>query len=93
MLFTEEGKQHRAGLWLVRGEAAYARACFATARAALDPEDRPRVLAGSIMAAVYEGLLSGVERAGDRVLEAEPRLSATRRLWIAGRTLLRERMA
>lgn len=78
---------------LVRGEAAYARSRFAAARAALDPEDRPRVLAGSIMAAVYEGLLSRVERAGDRVLDTELRLSAPHRLWIAGLTLLRERRA
>ncbi|HEX6850427.1 MAG TPA: squalene/phytoene synthase family protein [Candidatus Polarisedimenticolaceae bacterium] len=77
---------------LVLGEAAYARSRFAAARAALDPEDRPRVLSGSIMAAVYEALLSRIERAGDRVLDAELRLSAARRLWIAGRTLLRERL-
>jgi phytoene synthase len=78
---------------LVRDEAAYARTRFAIARAELDPEDRTRVLSGSIMAAVYEALLARIERAGDRVLDHDLRLSAARRLWIAGRTLLRERLA
>ena len=78
---------------LVRDEAAWARSRFEAARAALDPEDRPRVLSGSIMAAIYEALLDRIERAGDGVLDADLRVRSIRRLWIAGRTLLRERRA
>lgn len=78
---------------LVRTEAAYARERFAAAGAALDAEDRPRVLSGQIMGGVYEALLSRIERAGDAAVEGKVRLSSFSRAVHALRTWRRERRA
>jgi phytoene synthase len=76
---------------LVRAEAAYARECFAAAERALHPEDRPRVLSGRIMGAVYEALLTRVEWAGAAVLESRVRLPALSRAAVALRVVAAER--
>lgn len=77
---------------LIREQAAYARSRFAAAREALPPGERPRVLAGEIMAAVYRRLLAKIERCGSSVLDRKPRVSAARRGWIAARMLLWSRL-
>ena len=78
---------------VVREQAAYARARFDEARAALPGGERRRALAGQIMAAVYRALLRKVERAGSGVLDRAPRVSAPRRAAIALGVVLRETAA
>lgn len=78
---------------VIREQAAYARARFEEARAALPARERRRALAGEIMAAVYRALLRKVERAGSRVLDRAPRLSRPRRAAIALGVVLREAVA
>jgi phytoene synthase len=76
---------------LIREEAAYARNCFAEAERLLPAPERSRVVAGEIMAAVYKALLRRIARAGDGVLDRRIGISAMRRMWIAGRLLVRRR--
>ena len=75
---------------LVRSEAAYARSCFSAAEGSLPIAERRRVLAGSIMGAVYQALLAKIEKAGARVLERRISVSGPRRAWLALRCLLRD---
>ena len=91
-LRSPSGASRRRIAALVRDEATFARGRFAAARAALDPADRRRVLSGTIMAAVYEDLLTRIEREGDRVLDRDLTTGAARRLGIALRTIVRERL-
>jgi len=76
---------------LIREEASYARNCFAEAERLLPAQERSRVVAGEIMAAVYKVLLRRIARAGDGVLDRRIGISAMRRTWIAGRLLIRRR--
>lgn len=76
---------------LVRAEAAHNRGLYAEAERLLPPEERPRVLAGEIMAAVYRRLLRRVERAGHTVLDRPVRLSSLERGWVAAGVLVRRR--
>jgi phytoene synthase len=76
---------------LIREEAAYARSCYAEADRLLPVEERPKVLAGEIMAAVYKALLESIERAADGVLDRRVRVSGIRRAWIACTHLMRRR--
>jgi phytoene/squalene synthetase len=74
---------------LIHEEAAWARERLAAARRSLPGRERPRVLAGEIMASVYEDLLRRVERAGGDVLDHAPRLPGWRRAWVAVRARAR----
>lgn len=74
---------------LIRAEAAYARGLYAEAERRLPPEERPKVLAGQIMAAVYRRLLRRVERSAHGVLDRPVRLSSLERGWVAAGALLR----
>jgi len=76
---------------LIREEAAYARSCYAEAGRLLPDEERSKVLAGEIMAAVYRALLQRVERAADGVLDRRVRVSGIRRLWITCTHFMRRR--
>jgi phytoene synthase len=76
---------------LIREEAAYARERYAEAERLLPSEERHRVMAGEIMAAIYKNLLSRVEREGDAVLDRRMVVSGLRRAWIALRLLIRRR--
>jgi phytoene synthase len=74
---------------LIREEAGYARGLYAAAQRLLPREERPKVLAGEIMAAVYWRLLRRVERSAHAVLDGPARLSALERGWVAAGTLMR----
>jgi phytoene synthase len=76
---------------LIREEAAYAHSCYVEASRLLPVEERPKVQAGEIMAAVYKALLQSVERAGDGVLDRRVSVSGIRRAWIACTHLMRRR--
>jgi phytoene synthase len=76
---------------LIRQEAAYAAGCYEEAGRLLPAEDRSRVIAGEIMAAVYRALLDRIESAGADVLDRRIKISALRRVWIAGRILMRRK--
>lgn len=77
---------------LIRAEAVYARGLYAEAERRLPREERPNVLAGEIMAAVYKRLLRRVERDARRVLDRPVTLSSLERGWVAAGTLLRRRL-
>lgn len=77
---------------LIRSEVAYARGCFVAAERALPPVERPRVLAGRIMAAVYQALLRKIERAGSHVLDRRVALSGAYRGALAMGVVLRDRL-
>jgi phytoene synthase len=85
----DEGARRRLTA-LIREEAAYARGRYAEAERLLPDEDRPKVLAGQIMGAIYHRLLTRVERAGHRVLDRKVQVSSLRRGWIAAGLLLRQ---
>lgn len=76
---------------LIRSEAAYARECFAAADRLLPPDERPRVLAGRIMGAVYAKLLERIEWAGASVVDERVRLSTSARIAVAFRVVAAER--
>jgi len=74
---------------LVAEEADFARARFAAAREALPAAERPRVVSGEIMAAVYRALLEKIARRPEAVLEGPPAISTPRRAAIALRVWTR----
>jgi len=74
---------------LIHAEAAYARSLYREAESRLPREERPKVLAGEIMAAVYRRLLRRVERAAHEVLDRPVRLSSIERGWVAAGALTR----
>lgn len=76
---------------IVREEAEYAESRYREAERLLPAVERPRVIAGEIMAAVYEELLQRVKRAGGGVLDRKVRISRLRRGMIALRILLSRR--
>ncbi len=77
---------------LIRGEAAYARACYEAAERSLPVAERSRVLAGRIMGAVYATLLRKIERAGAGVLERRLSVSTPRRALLAAGLVIRDRL-
>lgn len=77
---------------LIRAEAAYARGLYDEAERRLPAAERPKVLAGEIMAAVYKRLLRKVEREAHEVLDRPARLSSLERGWVAAGRLLRHRL-
>ncbi len=76
---------------VVREEAAYAESRYREAERLLPDEERPRVVAGEIMAAVYQELLRRVKKAGDGVLDRKVVISRFSRGLIATRVLLGSR--
>jgi phytoene synthase len=77
---------------LIHDEAAFARAQYAAAEAALPERFRRTVLSGQIMAAVYRSLLRRVERAGDRVLDRKIRVGNAGKAWAFARTVVASRL-
>jgi phytoene synthase len=77
---------------VVREEAAYAESRYREAELLLPAEEKPKVVAGEIMAAVYREILRRVKREGDGVLDRKVRISRLRRGMIASRILLGRRL-
>lgn len=86
------GARGEAFLALMRHQAERARRHFASAARALPAEDRPRLLAAEVMAAIYRRLLARIEADGFRVFDRRigvPRitqLAVALRAWALGRT-------
>ena len=76
---------------LLAQHAARARDYYAQAERALPEIDRPAQRSGLIMANIYRSLLDEIERDGFRVLERRVALTPLRKLWIAWRTVRREK--
>jgi phytoene synthase len=76
---------------VVREEAAYAESRYREAERLLPEQERPKVVAGEIMAAVYAELLRRVKRVGDGVLDRKVGISRFRRGMIASRVVLKRR--
>jgi phytoene synthase len=80
--YTEDdlirGERGEAFLALMRHQAERARQYFAAAARALPAEERPRLLAAEVMAAIYRRLLARIEADGFRVFDrriAVPRIT------------------
>ena len=71
---------------LMKFQARRAESFYATAFAALAPEDRRAQRPGLIMAAIYRQLLAEIERDGFRVLTQRTSLTPLRKFWIAWKT-------
>jgi phytoene synthase len=78
---------------LMEVECRRAREYFVRARASLTPQDAPRLVAAEIMAAIYEEILTRIERAGFDVFTTRHRVPRPRRAWIALRIWTRTLLA
>jgi 15-cis-phytoene synthase len=76
---------------LLAQQAARARDYYQRAEQALPEVDRPAQRSGLIMSRIYSTLLDEIEADGFRVLERRVALTPLRKLWIAWRTLRREK--
>ncbi len=76
---------------LLAQQAARARDYYQRAEQALPEVDRPAQRSGLIMSRIYGTLLDEIEADGFRVLERRVALTPLRKLWIAWRTLRREK--
>ena len=76
---------------LLAQQAARARDYYQRAEQALPEVDRPAQRSGLIMSSIYGTLLDEIEADGFRVLERRVALTPLRKLWIAWRTLRREK--
>ncbi len=76
---------------LLAQQAARARDYYQRAEQALPEVDRPAQRSGLIMSNIYSTLLDEIEADGFRVLERRVALTPLRKLWIAWRTLRREK--
>jgi len=76
---------------LMRAEVARAQGYYEQALAELPAADRYAQLPGLIMAEIYRTVLREIELDGYHVLRHRIALPGWRKLWIAGRTYLRER--
>ncbi|MCW9059482.1 MAG: presqualene diphosphate synthase HpnD [Gammaproteobacteria bacterium] len=76
---------------LLAQQAARARDYYQRAEQALPEVDRPAQRSGLIMSNIYGTLLDEIEADGFRVLERRVALTPLRKLWIAWRTLRREK--
>ncbi len=72
-------------------QAQRARDYYRRALEQLPDCDRPAQTCGLVMAAIYSATLDEIERDGFRVLEHRVSLTPIRKLWIAWRTVRRER--
>jgi phytoene synthase len=71
---------------LMQFQAQRAESFYASALAALPPEDRRAQRPGLIMAAIYRKLLEEIERDGFQVLKQRTSLTPLRKFWIAWKT-------
>ena len=76
---------------LLAQQASRARDYYRRAEEVLPEVDRPAQRSGLIMANIYRSLLDEIEADGYRVLERRVSLTPLRKLWIAWRTLRREK--
>jgi phytoene synthase len=83
---TGQGVQSPAVRALLAYQAARAKTYYARARAALPPEDAPRLLAAEIMGGIYRAVLDRIERADYDVFSRRIRVPRPVRAWIAART-------
>ncbi len=86
-----EGRSSERSRALFAFQAQRAREYYQRALAQLPDCDRPAQTCGLVMAAIYSATLDEIERDGYRVLEHRVSLTPIRKLWIAWRTVRRER--
>jgi phytoene synthase len=77
---------------LLAHQAARARRYYARARAVLPREDARRLVAAEIMAGIYRGILTRIERSGYDVFTEPVRVPRPARAWIAAATWARTQL-
>ena len=86
-----EGRSSERTRALFAYQAQRARAYYRKALEQLPECDRPAQTCGLVMAAIYSATLDEIENDGFRVLEHRVSLTPLRKLWLAWRTVRRER--
>ncbi|MDZ7662750.1 presqualene diphosphate synthase HpnD [Thiohalophilus sp.] len=86
-----QGRESPGFYQLMAFEARRARDYYQRAHDHLPAIDRPAQRAGLIMSAIYAGLLDELEKDGFHVLTRRLSLTAFAKLWLAGKTVWREK--
>lgn len=86
-----QGKESDNFSKLMEFQTRRAQSLYDDAMAALPDVDRPQQLPGLIMSAIYHTILVEISKDGFHVLKRKTKITPLRKLWIAWRTVVREK--